>query len=744
MTSTTGPGQPQRPISNRGESTGNQNDENDSSVGTIEQQLPPPPPSIDSGGDSIQAAVVETSQPPPRYMRNHSGRDLSNAGGPGSSRSLNSGKARLTTAPATQPGVEQAYYVPRNVTGAAYVRETLAATESGAHVIGQVPSLDKAKSCDTLVTATTESFDDYMARKRRQNAHLGDFGRNNAGEEADNENGEQADVDPYAHLRNQPSRPRPESDSTLMPVAYEVEARPVYEEEDSGRKRRKNPLKDWRVLLFLAVALSAIVGLTVALLMQNKGGGSGDNHKQPTNVAPTGTTVPPTNGANEEDSGANIMPTSEPIIPNVEPHLTNVPNEMKDKADASDATMEPSSKPTKMLTAAKPVSESSNAPTLAPTADPDTASPTMSVVTVSESTNAPTSAPTAAPDSASPTMSLATESPTTFPTIPATEDVTADIPLSFEINPFRMSIISSTQLDKDSLLQVTSDHLLDSMRKFVPNLSSMTLEIDLSAPTKRRNLRKKEEQTTRELQLQFASFTAIFTGNLVLKDDTFTPTDDDVRSALTDAFSGENLESYMGEKMALLRINIGALVVKDSEGNAIGSDSGGVNAYGAVSGFLQTPLTDRFSRAGVMFDITAKDFPIRITSLSIHTQSKEKNLPLELLIKEESYVGFEGDEAAWSTPVQYTLETGMGLGKLTPIPADTFQSFTVPAGQTIGVYVTLTDGKGMLMGQTTSLGGGRTENALVRIESGSSIGYRFGQVNKNRAWGGQIRYELAT
>ena len=730
MTSTTG--QPQRPISNQDESTrsnlGNQNDENDS-VDTIEQ-LPPPPPSNDSGGDNIQAAVVETSQPPPRHMRNHSGRDLSNAGGPGSSRSLNSGKARLTTAPATQPGIEQAYYIPRNVAGAAYVRETLAATESGAHVIGQVPSLDKAKSCDTLVTATTESFDDYVARKRRQNAHLGDFGRNSIGEEADNENEEQVEVDPYAHLRNQPSRPRPESDSTLMPVAYEVEARPVYEEEDSGRKRRKNPLKDWRVLLFLAVALSAIVGLTVALLMQNKGGGSGDNQKQPTNVPPTGTTstVAPTDGANEDDSGANIMPTSQPIIPNIEPHLTSVPNEVKDKAGASDSTIKPTLNPTTMPSAEK---------TSQATAKPAAVKP------VSESTNAPTLAPTAAPDTASPTMSLVTDSPTISPTVPVTEDVTVGLPPPFEINPFRMSIISSTRIDEDSLLQVTSNHLLDSMQEFVPNLASMTLEIDLSAPTKRRNLRKKEEQTTRELQLQFASYTAMFTGNLVLKDDTFTPTGDDVRSALTDAFSGENLESFIGEKMGRLRINVGALVVKDSENNAIGSDNGGVNAYVAVSGFLQTPLTDRFSRAGVMFDITAKDFPIRITSLSIHTQSTDNSIPLELWTKEESYVGFEGDEAAWSTPVQYTLETGMGLGKLTPIPADTFQSFTVPAVQTIGVYVTLTDGKGMLMGQTTSLGGGRTENALLRIESGSSIGYRFGQVNKNRAWGGQIRYELA-
>jgi len=52
------------------------------------------------------------------------------------------------------------------------------------------------------------------------------------------------------------------------------------------------------------------------------------------------------------------------------------------------------------------------------------------------------------------------------------------------------------------------------------------------------------------------------------------------------------------------------------------------------------------------------------------------------------------------------------------------------------------DSRGMLLGQTSQLGGGNTENSLVEIQSGSSVGYRFGAVNPGRAWGGSIRYEL--
>ena len=113
-------------------------------------------------------------------------------GGGGAAAADASKKARLTTlAPATKPGV-------------LYVREQLAATESGAvSATTAMPSkIDANPSFDTLVTASTESHDDYVARKIRMNSYLGDiennYGEDDAEVEAE-EYGHALDVGEVAH-----------------------------------------------------------------------------------------------------------------------------------------------------------------------------------------------------------------------------------------------------------------------------------------------------------------------------------------------------------------------------------------------------------------------------------------------------------------------------------------------------------------------------------------------------------------
>ena len=590
--------------------------------------------------------VIETSHPPPRHMRQqNSARSLNSTGSAADA----SKKARLTTlAPATKPGVS-------------YVREQLAATESGAvSATAAIPSkIDANPSLDTLVTASTESYDDYVARKRRMNSYLVDIENNYGEDDAEVE----AEVDPYAHLRNQPRRPK------TVPVAYEVEATPVFDDDDKGEKRR-NPLKDWRVLLFLALALSAIVGLTVALLMQNNNNGNGND------------------GSQSAVGGIDVSGTPEPV------DNVNVDNE-SEGGNASGGL-----EPTRM-------------PTLSPVDQPVVeVTPTRSPIDTVPITNTPTSSPVA----------------------------TIDVPLLYKFEPFTMHFLTSTQLDQNKLVAAVSNHLIPFVSAAVPNLLNMSLNVDLSAPRNKRHLRSLQ---SRELQLQFASYTATFSGEIRLRDNSFSPSESTVEEILNEAFSGSNLDAFiLDELKANARINIGAIVVMDGNGEAVGRSK----TYSPVNGSLQTPLTNRFTRAGVMFDITAKNFPVKITRIGIHTIITENDVPVEVFIKTGSYVGYEQDESSW-TPQNggepYVLEQGLGLGKITPIPEDQFQSFTIPAGQTIGVYITMSeDSRDMFLGQTSQLGDGNTENSLVEIQSGSSVGYRFGAVNPGRAWGGSIRYEL--
>ena len=601
--------------------------------------------------------VIETSHPPPRHMRQqNSARSLNSTGSAAAADA--SKKAQLTTlAPATKPGVF-------------YVREQLAATESGAvSATTATPSkIDANPSFDTLVTASTESHDDYVARKIRMNSYLGDI-ENNYGEDAEVE---AEVVDPYAHLRNQPRRPK------TVPVAYEVEATPVFDDDDDGKKRR-NPLKDWRVLLFLALALSAIVGLTVALLMQNNNNDNG------------------TGGSHSAVGGIDVSGTPGPV------DNDKVDNESEGGNESGG--LEPTREPTRM-------------PTLSPMDQPvvevimTTSTPTRSPIITVPITNTPTSSPVA----------------------------TIDVPPLYKFEPFTMHLLTSTQLDQNILVAAVSNHLIPFVSAVVPNLLNMSLNVDLSAPGNKRQLRSLQ---SRELQLQFAAYTATFSGDIQLRDNSFAPSEITVEEILNEAFSGSNLDAFiLDELWANARINIGAIVVMDANGETAGRSK----TYSPVNGSLQTPLTNRFTRAGVMFDITAKNFPVKITRIGIHTIITENDVPVKVFIKTGSYVGYEQDQSSW-TPQNggepYILEQGLGLGKITPIPEDQFESFTIPAGQTIGVYITMSeDSRGMLLGQTSQLGNGNTENSLVEIQSGSSVAYRFGAVNPGRAWGGSIRYEL--
>ena len=134
----------------------------------------------------------------------------------------------------------------------------------------------------------------------------------------------------------------------------------------------------------------------------------------------------------------------------------------------------------------------------------------------------------------------------------------------YKIEPFTMTLLTSTQIDQNRLVAATSSHLIPFVQNAVPNLLTMSLSVDLSAPGNKR-MRRLRSNESRNLQLQFATYTATFSGEIQLGDDTFVPDASMMKAILGQAFSGENLDSFiLDELWANARVTVGAIVIRDA------------------------------------------------------------------------------------------------------------------------------------------------------------------------------------
>ena len=137
-----------------------------------------------------------------------------------------------------------------------------------------------------------------------------------------------------------------------------------------------------------------------------------------------------------------------------------------------------------------------------------------------------------------------------------------------------------------------------------------------------------------------------------------------------------------------------------------------------------------------MLAVTAKASTITITSIDILLDSIDTNVPVEVMITQGSYFGYELYSQIWDTVGTYTILQGNGHSRVTTIQG--LDPITIESGKTIGLYVLFPEGHEMLIGSVGEV----TSDGDIRIYSGSSVPAKFMSVERGVGWSGAIKYDV--
>jgi hypothetical protein len=140
--------------------------------------------------------------------------------------------------------------------------------------------------------------------------------------------------------------------------------------------------------------------------------------------------------------------------------------------------------------------------------------------------------------------------------------------------------------------------------------------------------------------------------------------------------------------------------------------------------------------SGVMFDVEVLGNPLQVTSFDLNLPTGAQTLAL--YSKPGTYVGFEGNAAAWTLVDILAGVAGQGAG--TPTPVD-FIDVTLPANATSALYLTSTDDQ-IVYSDGTAVGNVLADNADLRILEGTGVFYSFLPGSSPRQFNGTIHYEL--
>ena len=161
----------------------------------------------------------------------------------------------------------------------------------------------------------------------------------------------------------------------------------------------------------------------------------------------------------------------------------------------------------------------------------------------------------------------------------------------------------------------------------------------------------------------------------------------------------------------------------------------------AQSILLPTTMAGGNGQAGNMFDLNATT-DISICSFDVHTSAAAPGLVAEVytVTAGGTYVGNEANAAAW-TLVGTTTFTGLGPGVVTPLNMSL--GITMPAGTTLGFYVTVQGTVPAFLAYTngTNLGGVFASDANLTFYEGAGIAYPFAATFAPRVFNGNIVYE---
>ena len=139
---------------------------------------------------------------------------------------------------------------------------------------------------------------------------------------------------------------------------------------------------------------------------------------------------------------------------------------------------------------------------------------------------------------------------------------------------------------------------------------------------------------------------------------------------------------------------------------------------------------------GIMLAVTAKASTITITSIDILLDSIDTNVPVEVMITQGSYFGYELYSQIWDTVGSYIIPQGNGHSRVTTIQG--LDPITIASGKTIGLYILFPEGHEMLIGSAGEI----TSDGDIRIYSGSSVPAKFMSVERGVGWSGAIKYDV--
>ena len=137
-----------------------------------------------------------------------------------------------------------------------------------------------------------------------------------------------------------------------------------------------------------------------------------------------------------------------------------------------------------------------------------------------------------------------------------------------------------------------------------------------------------------------------------------------------------------------------------------------------------------------MLAITAKSSSVTITSIDVLLDSMDTDIPVELLMMQGSYFGYELYSRIWRSVGDYVIPQGNGPSRATTIQG--IDPITIPSGKTIGLYIVFPEGHKMLIGSSGAI----SSDGDIRIYSGSSVPANFMSVDRGVGWSGAIKYAI--
>jgi len=146
---------------------------------------------------------------------------------------------------------------------------------------------------------------------------------------------------------------------------------------------------------------------------------------------------------------------------------------------------------------------------------------------------------------------------------------------------------------------------------------------------------------------------------------------------------------------------------------------------------------------GNMFTVTSKQKPVRITTLSFHTDYFDGNVTAIVYTRLGDFVGYENQPRAWRKIAESSLR-GAGSGFPSTIPKADFEPVDMVANETVAFYITLTTADIRYTRTNITLGKPLASDENIHVNAGVGLAdYPFASeffIYSPRSFNGMVHY----